>query len=62
MPADASARLVKGLRRDGELAVPDQPDQPVAERPAFEQHEDDHRQHEPGRAQPADHRTEPREA
>ena len=62
LPADAGSRLVKRLRRHGQLAVPEQPDQPVAQIPAFEQHEDDHRQHEPGRAQRTDDRTEPREA
>ena len=62
LPADAGSRLVKRLRRHGQLAVPEQPDQPIAQIPAFEQHEDDHRQHEPGRAQRTDDRTEPREA
>jgi hypothetical protein len=42
--------------------VPDQSDYPVAQIPAFQQHEDDHRQHEPGRPQRADDWTEPREA
>ena len=62
LPADAGSRLVERLRRDRQLAVPEQPDQPIAQIPAFEQHEDDHRHHEPGRAQLADDRTEPREA
>ena len=62
LPADARSRLVKRLRRDGQLAVPEQPDQPIAQIPALEQHEDDHRQHEPRGAQRADDRTEPREA
>ena len=47
LPADARCRLVKRLRRDGQLSVPEQPDQPVAQISPFEQHEDDHRQHEP---------------
>ena len=42
--------------------MPEQPDHPVAQIPALEQHEDDHRHHEPGGAQRADDRTEPREA
>ena len=40
----------------------EQAEQPVAQIPAFEQHEDDHRQHEAGRSQRADDRTEPPEA
>ena len=39
----------------------EQPNQPIAQVPAFEQHEDHHRQHEAGGAQGADDRTEPRE-
>ena len=62
LPADAGSGLVKRLRGDGQLAVPDQPDQPVAQIAAFEQHEDDHRHHEPRGSQRADDRREPREA
>jgi hypothetical protein len=54
LPADTSARLVKRLRRDGQLAVP--------ELTTFEQHEDDHRERETGRSHRTNYRTEPREA
>jgi hypothetical protein len=62
LPAETSARLVKRLRRDGQLAVPEQPDQPVAQLTTFEQHEDDHRERETGRSHRTNYRTEPREA
>ena len=50
LPADAGSRLVERLRRDCQLAVPEQADQPVPQIPAFEQHEDHHRHYEPGRS------------
>ena len=62
LPADTRSRLIERLRRNGQLAVAEQPNQPIAQIPAFEQHEDHHRQHEPGGSQGADDRAEPREA
>ena len=43
------------------LAMAEQPNQAIAQIPALEQHEDDHRQHEPGCSHWADDRAEPRE-
>ena len=62
LPADATSGLVECLRSRGELSVPDQPDQAIPQIAAFEQHEDDHRRDEPGRAQRPDDGPEPREA
>src|SRR6188474_1674119 len=62
LPADPSPRLVKRLRRDGQLAMTQQSDHPVAQVASLEQHEDDHRQHESRGAQRTDDWTEPREA
>ena len=62
LPADTGSRLIERLRRDCQLAVAEQPNQPIAQIPAFEQHEDHHRQHEPGGPHGADDRTKPREA
>ena len=60
LSADAGRRLVKRLCGDGQLAVPDQSNQTVAQIPALEQHEDDRHEHEPGGSQRSEDRTEPR--
>src|SRR5688572_31409800 len=60
--ASATRSFIRRLRRDGQLAITQQSDHPVAQISPLEQHEDDHRQHEPRGAQRTDDWTEPREA
>jgi len=61
LPADAPRRLVECFRGRGELSVPNQTDQAVAEIAAFEQHEDDHRRNEARSAQRSNDGPKPRE-
>ena len=62
LPADTTARLVKGLCRDGQPAEPEEADQPVTEIATLEQHENDEHQDEARRSQGTDYRREPRKA